>query len=490
MFTKKFSILAIVAVIVISMPYCDNKPKNPISEETIDNAVNDIKEALPGGEEEVAPEVVEADPNGPAQSCVLTSSQFATWFSNGSVTPNGVVNSANSLGTFDTSCDFYKWSWQMFLWNFSPKAGSYVYDTRPFYDLEGQDLVFDGIQTKVRGGKLDQEGQAGLVSGVLMSQKAGVTPDGSILYYAVHVNDVYAYMVSGQKTGQINLTQFPTTQAELDMIINYAKNVHNVDIKDGESLAMELKSSWIKLPTGANASEYITIKASVPNFTENSDTEWVADGTFENNVTLALVGYHIVGSVTGHPEMVWATFEHNSNVPDVNYYYVNGNGETVEKKTFGPDDTPIRKDWTFTDGSAKLNSNNQMFMELDGNKITAEPGQTISPSSTVRTHPWGNVANQSSAANNTEIISLNDNITGLLASGDLRKNYFLVGATWTANGIPGIGNQLPVVEGSKVLANATMETYFQYKNCFSCHQGGKLTKLSHIYGGINPLPGS
>ena len=92
----------------------------------------------------------------------------------------------------------------MFLWHFSPKDDSYVYDSAPFYDLEGEDLVIDGQQTIVRGGKLSREGQAGTVSGVLMSQKAGITPDGSIVYYAIHVNDVYAYMRSGQKTGHLN----------------------------------------------------------------------------------------------------------------------------------------------------------------------------------------------------------------------------------------------------------------------------------------------
>lgn len=473
---KKLLTMTIVATIIISMPFC-----SPEKKKNTETELGELAEE-PKSREEI-------DPNAPAQTCYLSATEFATWFSDGTVSANGMVNSANSLSTFDTTCDFYKWSWQMFLWNFSPNAGSYVYDTSPFFDVEGSTLVRDGIKTRVRGGKVDQEGQAGLVSGVLMSQQAGVTPDGSIVYYAVHVNDVYAYMVSGQKTGQLNLTQFPTTQDELDMIKEYAQNVHNVDIQDGESLAMELKSSWIKIPDGADASQYITVTASVPNFVKNSDTEWVWDGTsFENNVTLALVGYHVVGSAAGHPEMIWATFEHSSNAPDVDYYYVNNEGKITEKKTYGEDDTPIRKDWTFADGTAKLNSSNQMHMELEGNKIEAEPHKTISPSSTVRTHPWGNISDETSAINNTQIISLNNNVTDMLLDGDLRKNYFLVGATWTTNGVPGVGNQLPEVKGSKVLANATMETYFQYKNCFSCHQGGRLTGLSHIYGGIDPLP--
>jgi len=470
--------IVLLVVIVLSVTSCQETKDKKIEKEDIAN--EDIAKSE---------SYVDVVPFETAQSCVLTATEFDAWFDSGSVAANGVVNSANSLGSFNNNCDFYKWSWQMFLWHFSPKDGSYVYDNAPFYDLEGESLVIDGSQTKVRGGKLDKEGQAGLVSGVLMSQKAGLTPDGSIVYYAIHVNDVYAYMASGQNSGNLNLTEFPTTQEELDMIIAYAKNVYNVAIKDGESLAMELKSSWIKLPKGADASNYITITSDVPKFTETSDKEWVWDGTsYDNDVTLAMVGYHVVGSTTDHPEMIWATFEHNDNVPSADYYYVDGDGKVQEKKTLEENGTPIKKDWTFTNGSTTMNASNQMHMELDGKNIVAEASQTISPSSTMRTHPWGNKADEASAVNNTEIISLNHNISSMLLDGDLRKNYFLVGATWTSNGVPGVGNQLPVVVGSKVLANSTMETYFQYKNCFDCHQGGKINGLSHIFEGITPLP--
>ncbi|MFT5764206.1 MAG: hypothetical protein ACI8X3_001636 [Saprospiraceae bacterium] len=477
--SKRLTLITIVAAAMMIMPYC-----TPDTNESGTTTTPTTTEVV-------------TDPDAPAQSCVLTTNEFASWFSSGGVTPNGFVPSANSLGTFTDNCDFYKWSWQMFLWHFSPKANSYVYDTRPFYDLEGQDLVFDGgvgiskrkKRLRPRGGKVDQEGQAGIVSGVLMSQQAGITPDGSIVFYAVHVNDVYAYMVSGQKTGKLDLKEFPTTQAQLDEIEAYAKNVHNVVIEDGESLAMELKSSWIKLPAGADNSRYATITADVPLYNKISDKEWEWDGTtYENNVTLAMVGYHLVGSAAGHPEMIWATFEHVDNLPNVDYFYVDGEGNVKEKKTFGTDNTPIRKDWVFTNDSTKLNASNQMHMELEGNKIIAETPNNISPSSTIRTHPWGNIADTTSAVNNTEIISLNENITSMLMNGDVRKNYFLVGATWTANGVPGVGEQIPVVKGSKILANATMETYFQYKNCFDCHQGGNISGLSHIFDEINPLP--
>ncbi|NND31689.1 MAG: hypothetical protein HKN76_03795, partial [Saprospiraceae bacterium] len=365
-----------------------------------------------------------------------------------------------------------------------------VFDSPPFFDLENGNLVVDGSNYSTRGGKLESEGQAGVISGVLMSQKAGITPDGSIVFYAIHVNDVYAYFASGKNTGQLeNLTEFPITQEDVDQIVDYAQTTYNVTIEDAESLTMELKSSWIKPAPGLDLSNYITIQADIPKFTKVSDKLWTWDGvSLERNVTLAMVGYHVVGSTANHPEMIWATFEHVDNSPDVSYYYIDEAGNLQERKTFGPDGKPIRKDWLFTDGNVTANASNQMHMELDAREIKAMGDLTISPSSTIRTHPWGNSPDSTYAQNNTDIISLNENIITLLAPGDVRRNYFLVGATWTANGVPGVGNQLPDVRGSKILANATMETYFQYKNCFGCHNGGKLSGLSHIIDDITPLP--
>jgi hypothetical protein len=83
-----------------------------------------------------------------------------------------------------------------------------------------------------------------------------------------------------------------------------------------------------------------------------------------------------------------------------------------------------------------------------------------------------------------------------LLSGDMRKNYFMLGATWTINGQPpSTGTQV----GTNLLANSTMETYVQGgTNCFSCHDDlgatngmlglGPDSGLSHIYFPIQPLP--
>jgi len=38
---------------------------------------------------------------------------------------------------------------------------------------------------------------------------------------------------------------------------------------------------------------------------------------------------HVVGTVKGHPEMVWATFEHVNNAPNEAYPYTNNKNKNV-----------------------------------------------------------------------------------------------------------------------------------------------------------------
>lgn len=471
---KQFAIIALVSAGAINSGHADDKPVPAAATGTTAAAI------------------------APQQSCTVPTADFAKWFKDGSVTKDGLVTPADSLQPFANLCDFYVWSWRMFLWQTSRTPGGLVFNSSPFFDLnDNNELVSlqsgGRLKLALRGGKFEQadrNGQAGIISGVLMTQPPSVNVDGSLVYYAIHVNDVFGYMASGVNSKQLTgVDQFPTTASERDAIVNYAKTAYGVTITDGNTLAMELKSSWVRLADTMDPKSYLTIKADVPKYVKQSNKTWTWDGkTLEHGVTLACVGYHLVGSTAGHPEMIWATFEHAKNAPDDNYYYVNKDGAVTLHKNWNDDGLPLFKNWLLMDGKSKKQSMNQMHMEMSGHNIVATPNNVISPSNTMRTHPWGGVPDQSSATNNTAIIAINQNIASMLADGDVRKNYYLVGATWTANGVPGVGLQIPVVAGSLTLSNATMETYLQYKNCFDCHKGGKLNGLSHIFSGIKPLP--
>src|SRR5207249_3386854 len=131
--------------------------------------------------------------------------------------------------------------------------------------------------------------------------------NGSLVYYASMVNDVYAYFTTGTKNGGITPTptRFPTTLADLNKITAFAQ-LHGKSFPDPEALAVEVKTSWVET-TGLDTSKYITVTGEIPIYDMSNPNQWTRNGT--KKTTLAMVGMHVVGSTKGHPEMIWATFE-------------------------------------------------------------------------------------------------------------------------------------------------------------------------------------
>jgi hypothetical protein len=333
-----------------------------------------------------------------------------------------------------------------------------------------------------------EQGQAD--DGVLQAQ------NGSLVYYALMVNDVFAYFLTGAKNGGITPapTKFPTTQADLNKIIAFA-SAHGKTFPDPEALAIEVKSSWVEAAGLPNLSSYVTMTATVPTYNKSNPNDWVQNG--QKTVQLALVGIHVVGSTAGHPEMIWATFEHFGSAPNAAYRYVDSGNvtKTVSQTTAGT--------WLFS-ASGSAGPFNSVHMQSSGTHILSVAPFSISPSDTIRRKAWGggfdfspNPLDATTAASNTEIISINNSVRGKLAAGDVRANYFMTGSTWTIGGAAptgafksGVGNEV----GTSQLANTTMETYQQGPsnlwsagaNCFSCH-GSNTTAVSHIYSGLQPL---
>jgi len=320
--------------------------------------------------------------------------------------------------------------------------------------------------------------------------------NGSFVYYAIMVNDVYAYFLTGQKNKTFLATQFPTTQSDLDDITKLAAK-HKVKLADPNALAIELKTSWVEASDLANPSQYIITTATVPVYDHSNPGKWTPNGT--KTSTLALVGMHVVGSVAGNPEMIWSTFEHIDNAPNDTYAYTSASGtKTVDEDTRGT--------WLFC-CSNHAGPFDQAHMRQSGADIVPIPPFTISPSDTLRRKAWGSASDEtpnpftsSVAASNAEVISLDSALLRLLPSGDARRNYFMLGATWTKNGsapngfFP-TGNAV----GTNRLDNATLETYLQGPStkaagtfsCFSCHSAAAidLTGMSHVFPDIKPLWG-
>lgn len=452
-------------------------------------------------------------PQDVLQSCVVNVDTLASWFVSGQITENGQVKAANSL-LFNpqNNCSFYTWSEQMFLWLTSKDGSGTVFESPDFYTVSPADatgarqLIPHSAGQMLRAtsnlAKVEtEEGQA--TDNVLLDRY------GNVVYFITMVNDVYAAMVQMAAQYPDSITQFPTSQSQLTSILNYA-NKNNIPISNPNVLAMELKTSWVKLNGGMNKEDYITINAIIPLYESLGDSTWVLTG--DTTATLALVGMHIVGSANGHPELIWSTFEHRSNTPNSSYQYIDTTGKTV---TVAPDSTG---QWLFNQNAQNTNiaEANLSYAQFSKNQIIANKtnSQTIQPSNTIRVLPWGsdydvqpNQEDVTPAAANSEVIAINNSIINNLKGNDVRKNYIFIGSTWTFGGAIPNGNVYNlsvndtihgVAIGTSSLANSTMETDFQLTptanisgqsgthTCFTCHNGTLDPKvkfgLSHVFG--------
>jgi hypothetical protein len=339
-----------------------------------------------------------------------------------------------------------------------------------------------------------EEGQA--TGDALMAQ------NGSLVYYITMVNDVYAYFLTGSKNNHMSGYQFPTTAGARDSVCAVARG-NGVTLPDSNALAIELKTSWVEAVNLSNPGSYVTIDALIPTYNQSNPNQWIPNG--ERTAKLALIGVHVVGSMDGHPEMVWATFEHEKNSPNDSYTYI----DTSNQVKIVTQDTGTG--WLLN-ANALNKPVNISHMTVSGDTINGKNGYSISKSNTERTKPWGvaitgapNAENPTPAASNSEIISINNDINNLLLGNDIRKNYLLIGATWTNSGAAPNGSNYNypsdtvagVAIGTSQLANSTMETYFQFGNtyksygsCFGCHNnnnGLAPGDLSHVFDAIQPL---
>jgi len=536
-------------------------------------------------------------PSDAAPSCTVPSTNFASWFTSGTVTLNGAVQPADSLAFVTTNdCNFFVWGENMFLWLTSPApvtyggGGGLVMNTPIFYDVSTPDqngnrtfipissrgirnfmvrkaqvgprglpvmMNREGRMIEVkpappkpaildRAGNpvtvastrfsffgtphfLDEAGKEikpllgpngrpvflngqgrrvemrrvvrGQFGGVIFFDGAGnpiefgegeaqgndvlMDQHGSLVYYAIQVNDVYAYFLTGQVGGQIMTSAFPSNQLNMTSISNFAQ-AHGTTFSTNEinTMTMEIKSAWVET-NGLDVSQYITMNATIPVYNKSSTTNWTTNGS--KLTTLALVGIHVVGTLLGHPEMVWATFEHMDNSPQTAYsYFTTGNTTKTNAADTGPSTT---QNWLFCATGSSGPYNKPHMTAAANDTIAAIPPFNISPSDTERLDAWGSLPGSFTP---TELISINNSVRGQLIPGDVRANYILTGATWTG-GAPPIGS---IIYGSTTMANTTLETYQQPSNCFGCHDGlpmlgtmssGQGTGLSHIYGALKPL---
>ena len=137
-----------------------------------------------------------------------------------------------------------------------------------------------------------EEGQAG--GGALMAQ------NGSLVFYLLQVNDVWAYFNTGMKNNKITNptpTTFPTTGSAQGQITTVAQQAPAPFTKsafpDNVAMAIEVKSSWIETTGLANVERLHHDRR------DNSDLQSAADPTQQhpvgpvgNETDKACAGWH------------------------------------------------------------------------------------------------------------------------------------------------------------------------------------------------------
>jgi hypothetical protein len=346
--------------------------------------------------------------------------------------------------------------------------------------VNGQAIFLD------RAGNLIEVEQGQADTSVLIAQ------NGSPIYYGISVNEVTAYQRTMLGASVPPNTLFPTTQGELDTITTFASS-HGKTFVDPEALAFEVKTAWIEAAGLPNLGDYITMTADIPTYDKSNPTTWVKNG--HKSAMVALVGIHVVGSAAGHPEMIWATFEHVGNTPNDAYSYRNSTGGV----------TPVAQDlsgtWLFCGSPCAAPFNDQKRQFIAGDSIVSfSPPTPVGPDNVIRHKAWGAASDlapnplKGPEASNSEIISVNNTVRAVLDSTDVRHKYIMTGSTWMIAGTFPFTSFNTTQVGTSKLNNSTMETFTQgtdnhaagTDNCFTCH-GGHTTSVSHVFGDLKPL---
>jgi hypothetical protein len=343
-------------------------------------------------------------------------------------------------------CPFYRFGFQNFLiaTQPDPTTGEAAIVTYPTIDdvftkskpLPAGALAAPGQHrgTMLRSwlGDIRQAGQRQIV----------IDQNGHTLYYGIHVNKVYVDFVSSN-----GLQTLPD-------LIGYPDDPIKKSLTFPEGL-VEFKSAWTDIDTkdGMSATDnanyvanYITTMAWVPTISQAANGNIVEDKNAPRQIQVALVAIHVVYTIPGHPEFVWASFQHvdsNGNPdsagagsvnPTVADPYNAQNNEVV---------CPMGSHFLLCKDGTTAQAGNTAFKEtdlkLDAAKqkffLAASPA-TVAQTSIYRMFP-GSKSNSNRP--DDDVVSLNANMDvvwaraqaqGTIDNNDRRNNYRLVGANW------------------------------------------------------------
>ncbi|WP_157660220.1 hypothetical protein [Burkholderia ubonensis] len=339
------------------------------------------------------------------------------------------------------NCPFHQFSWNAFLWLTEPLKNGL-----PRFESFYSDAAIDPTAKNPTEHVLD---------GVQQAESLGIVVDqgGRAVYTNMYINDVYRNFAINNKL----YTREGMKKASADQKFEIG--------------AISLKAAWKIVGKNDDVSRFYTTTAKIKLLSKVGKSVNIQPNAQSVDVTVALVGFHIAWVAEGHPEAIWATFEHVDNAPDLS---ANQNkDQPVSTKSF-----TFYKAGTLP---ADCNQNNASQIQIDENT------QILTPVTQVcRQYKTGG----GDISNIGDIELLNAEVQKRLKEKNSVWQYYKeVGAVWLSgkpaptlrpNWSPNIDPS--IVRGSSKLSNSVIETFTQKdisKNqCFSCHNTMGLTNTT------------
>lgn len=210
----------------------------------------------------------------------------------------------------------------------------------------------------------------------------------------------------------------------------------------------EVKAAWREFrdePESTRARYYRT-RAMVENYKSGKCEE----------KELGLIGFHIVQKTPLRPQWVWSSFEHIDNVPSFGQPPTAGATFTLNDPT-----KPQKLDPDNDHAPAAV---------TDATYLKPDGAPFIGPMQVVRERP---IEGKTAVTNTRYQNALRDTVF---------SKYLLVVTQWPKTPSQPSGNPFPGRDHGTVIANTTMETYFQNDiSCMACHNSARTQNLDFVF---------
>ncbi len=222
--------------------------------------------------------------------------------SGGSYTQTPAVEMFKPLPHPTTECPFYRGGWQNFLIATQPDStGKPALVTSAFPTAD--DVFTPKVAPTSKLSYLGDIKQAGL-------RETLIDQNGNTLYYSIEVNPAFADFIkqNGLTTSKA-IQAYPTTNPNLFFPAGVAEFKAAWQLVEGDQATID-----------AATQNYISMQTTIPTIRQSTDNNGnkvlIEDRTVPINATVRLLAIHVVFTLPGHPEFIWASFEHTTGPPD------------------------------------------------------------------------------------------------------------------------------------------------------------------------------